>query len=60
MDHKDRLMLVVRYEEQKQDVINQEDKIAMLGVLFGQGEVMVIVIVTAIVVFLIVYRRRKH
>ncbi len=50
----------VRYEERKQDVINQEDKIAMLGVLFGQGEVMVIVIVTAIIVFLIVYRRRKR
>jgi len=51
---------VVRYEERKQDVINQEDKIAIQGVLFGQGEVMVIVIVTAIIVFLIVYRRRKH
>jgi hypothetical protein len=50
----------VRYEDRKQDVVNQEDKIAMLGVLFGQGEVLVIVIVTAIVVFLIVYRRRKH
>ena len=50
----------VRYEERKQDVINQEDKIAMLGVLFGQGEVLVIVIVTAVVVFLILYRRRKR
>ncbi len=50
----------VRYEERKQDVINQEGKNAMLGVLFGQGEVFVIVIVTAIIVFLIVYRRRKR
>jgi hypothetical protein len=37
-----------------------EDKIAMLGVLFGQGEVFVIVIITAILVFLILYRRRKR
>jgi len=36
-----------------------EGKIAMLAVLFGQGEVFVIVIVTALVVFLILYRRRR-
>jgi len=32
----------------------------MLAVLFGQGEVLVIVIVTAILVFLIVRSRRKR
>jgi hypothetical protein len=32
----------------------------MLGVLFGQGEVLIIVIITAILVFIIAYRRRKR
>ncbi len=32
----------------------------MLGMLFGPGEVWVIVIITAIVVFLIVRRKKGH
>ena len=32
----------------------------MLGVLFGQGEVLIIVVITAILVFIIAYRRRKR
>jgi hypothetical protein len=35
------------------------DKIAMLAVLFGQGEVFVIVIVTAILVFILLRRRKR-
>jgi len=38
----------------------QEELLTGLAVLFGQGEVLVIVIVTALVVFLILYRRRKR
>jgi len=33
--------------------------IAMVAVLFGQGEVLVIVIITAVVVFLVVRSRKK-
>jgi len=35
------------------------DETAMLGVLFGQGEVLIIVIITAIVVFLLVRGRKR-
>ena len=35
------------------------DKIEMLAVLFGQGEVLVIVIITAILVFFLLRRRKK-
>jgi len=38
----------------------QEELLTGLAVLFGQGEVLVIVIVTALVAFLIFYRRRKR
>ena len=34
------------------------DERAMLGVLFGQGEVLVIVIVIAVLVFILVRRKR--
>jgi hypothetical protein len=52
----------VRYEERKQDVINQEDKIAMLAYLFGFGlhEVLIIMIVTGVVVYLITRKRQKR
>jgi len=35
------------------------DKIAMLAVLFGQGEVLVIVIITAVLIFFLVRRRKR-
>jgi hypothetical protein len=36
-----------------------ETKTAMFAVLFGQGEVLVIVIVTAIIVFFLIRKRKK-
>jgi hypothetical protein len=35
------------------------DKTSMLGVLFGQGEVLLIVIMTAVVVYLVARRRKR-
>jgi len=35
------------------------DKTPMLGVLFGQGEVLLIVIMTAVVVYLVARRRKR-
>jgi len=37
----------------------ERDKITMLGVLFGQGEVLVIIIITVVVVFVLVRRRKR-
>jgi len=52
----------LRYEERKQDVINQEDKNGMLAYLFGFGlhEVLIIIIITAVVVYLITRKRHKR
>jgi hypothetical protein len=38
----------------------RKDRTRMLGVLFGQGEVLVIIIVTALVVFVLVRRRKRQ
>jgi hypothetical protein len=39
---------------------NQGDEAAMLGVLLGQGEVLVIVIITAIIVFFLARGRKRR
>jgi hypothetical protein len=38
----------------------QGDEAAMLGVLFGQGEVLVLILMTAIVVFLVARTRKRR
>ena len=53
-----RLILKIKADQTK--VGKKGDIAAMLGVLFGQGEVLVLIIITAVVVFLLVRGRRRQ
>jgi len=58
-DCADRLTRPLCWVSAKSGLYESGDKLAMLAVLFGQGEVLVIVIITAITVYFILRRKRR-